>query len=151
MEEAIKAYPDLPVTVGPIAADLDEDWSGDTQAQVVARELFELPQVEMAHHTFSHPFQWGFFEDYSQNREASFVRLYNDPSVQAWGVEVVKGPIAQTVTLKEAYNQPAGSAVFPSKWSANSAEPQTLSISMPRPARRWRWCSGLGTPRRRNV
>lgn len=113
MEEAIKAYPDLPVTVGPIAADLDEDWSGDTQAQVVARELFELPQVEMAHHTFSHPFQWGFFEDYSQNKEASFVRLYNDPSVQAWGVEVVKGPIAQTVTLKEAYNQPRGFGSFP--------------------------------------
>lgn len=113
MEEAIKPYPDLPITVGPIAADLDPDWSGDEEAQQIARELFELPQVEVAHHTFSHPFEWGFFEDYTPEKEAPFVRLYNNPSIEAWGADVVKGQTQQVVSLKDAYDQPRGFGSFP--------------------------------------
>lgn len=113
MEEAIKPYPDLPITVGPIAADLDPDWSGDEEAQQIARELFELPQVEVAHHTFSHPFEWGFFEDYTAEKEAPFVRLYNNPSIDAWGADVVKGQTQQVVSLKDAYDQPRGFGSFP--------------------------------------
>lgn len=113
MEEAIKPYPDLPITVGPIAADLDPDWSGDEQAQEIARELFELPQVEMAHHTYSHPFEWRFFEDYSLEKEAPFVRLYDNPDIEAWGADVVKGQVKQVVSLKDAYDQPRGFGSFP--------------------------------------
>lgn len=113
LEQAIKPYPDLPITVGPIAADLDPEWSGDEQAQQVARDLFALPQVEMAHHTYSHPFEWAFFEDYTPEKEAAFVGAYDNPSIEAWGVDVVKGQVKQAVTLKDAYDQPRGFGSFP--------------------------------------
>ncbi|WP_417519561.1 polysaccharide deacetylase family protein [Minwuia sp.] len=113
MEKAIIPYPDLPITVGPIAADLDPAWSGDRKAQVLASEIFALPQVEMAHHTYSHPFEWAFFEDYTPEKEAPFVKLYDNPSIEAWGVENVKGPREQLVTLKDAYDQPRGFGTFP--------------------------------------
>lgn len=67
--EAIQAYPDLPVTVAPIAADLDPDWLGNEPAQAAARRLFAVPQVEAAHHTYTHPFAWGFFEHYDREIE----------------------------------------------------------------------------------
>lgn len=113
MEEAIKAYPDLPVTVGPIVADLDPDWSGDEEAQQIARELFALPQVEVAHHTYSHPFEWGFFENYTPEKEAPFVQLYDNPNIEAWGADVVKGGARKQVSLKSAYDQPRGFGSFP--------------------------------------
>lgn len=113
MERAIKAYPDLPVTVGPIVADLDPAWSGDEEAQQIARELFALPQVEMAHHTYSHPFEWAFFEDYTPEKEAPFVSLYKNPDIDAWGADVVKGGSRGQVSLKAAYDQPRGFGSLP--------------------------------------
>ena len=106
MEKAIVAYPDLPITVGPIVADLDPAWSGDDKAQELAREIFRLPQVEMAHHTYSHPFEWRFFDDYTPEKEAAFVRLYPNPDIEAWGADVVKTGASRKVSLKEAYDQP---------------------------------------------
>ena len=71
-KEAIEAHPGLPVTVAPIIGDLDEGWSGTPQALEVARNLFALPQVEPASHTWTHPFFWGFFKDYDTASKAGF-------------------------------------------------------------------------------
>lgn len=76
MREAIEAYPDLPVTVAPIVADLDPAWFGSEQSQALARSLFELPQVEMASHTMSHPFDWDFFADGDAAREVPLLGRY---------------------------------------------------------------------------
>ena len=62
IDRVIEPYPDLPVTVAPIAADLDADWCGDAATQAAARRVFALPQVEPASHTYSHPFFWRLFE-----------------------------------------------------------------------------------------
>lgn len=72
-EAAIQPYPDLPVTVAPIAGDLDEDWLGDEAARAAARRIFAARQVEAAHHTYTHPFVWSFFEhyDYEIEKEVS--------------------------------------------------------------------------------
>ncbi|WP_416896488.1 MAG: polysaccharide deacetylase family protein [Minwuia sp.] len=113
MEEAIKPYPDLPITVGPIVADLDPAWSGDEEAQQIAREIFALPQVEIAHHTYSHPFEWRFFNDYTPEKEAPFVPLYKNANISAWGADVVKTGAVRTVTLKQAYDQPRGFGTLP--------------------------------------
>ena len=74
--EAIVAFPDLPVTVAPIVADLDPAWFGSEQAQAIARDLFALPQVEVASHTWSHPFDWGFFADGEPIKEVPLMKLY---------------------------------------------------------------------------
>lgn len=70
--EAIEPYPDLPVTVAPIGADLDPAWKGTAASLAAAKALFALPQVEPASHTWSHPFFWGFFQDYTPDKEAAF-------------------------------------------------------------------------------
>ncbi len=74
--QAIEPYPDLPVTVAPIAADIDPRWLGTENARRVARELFLLPQVEAGSHTYSHPFDWEWFAEYRASAEIPFLRKY---------------------------------------------------------------------------
>jgi hypothetical protein len=76
LKEAVAAFPDLPVTVAPIVGDLDPAWFGSEQAQELAREFFRLPQVEMASHTWSHPFDWGFFADGDTTKEVGILKRY---------------------------------------------------------------------------
>jgi hypothetical protein len=82
MEEVIKAYPHLPVSVAVIAADVDVNWVGSEEIREATRELLALPNVEVAHHTYSHPFEWGFFEDYTTEKEKPFLKKYQGRN---WG------------------------------------------------------------------
>ena len=61
LDEILKKFPDMPVTVAPIAADIDLNWHGSAKTREVVRETLALPNVEVGSHTFSHPFDWGFF------------------------------------------------------------------------------------------
>ena len=76
MDKVIKAYPELPVTVSPIAADLDAEWTGTEKSIQVAKEIFLLPQVEAGTHTYSHPFAWHFFEDGNPDKEIPYLKQY---------------------------------------------------------------------------
>ncbi len=58
LRETIKPYPDLPVTVGPIAGDLDPHWLGNQESLAVAKRILALPWVEAGSHTYSHPLDW---------------------------------------------------------------------------------------------
>jgi hypothetical protein len=69
LEELIKPFPDLPVTVGLIGGDVDVRLGGSPAAQTIARQIFALPQVEVGSHTYTHPFNWSFFETYDRERE----------------------------------------------------------------------------------
>ncbi|MFD1627030.1 polysaccharide deacetylase family protein [Azospirillum griseum] len=71
---AVEPFPDLPVSVAPIVADLDADWKGTADSLAAAERLFALPQVEPASHTWTHPFQWAFFKDYTPQKEAVFLK-----------------------------------------------------------------------------
>jgi hypothetical protein len=72
LERVISAFPSLPVTVAPIAADLHPDWRGTKKSREVARALFTYPSVEVGTHTFTHPYSWRFFEDYTTAKEARY-------------------------------------------------------------------------------
>jgi hypothetical protein len=61
MEEVLEKFSDLPVTVAPVAADLDPDWHGSEKALSLAREIFSLPHVDAGSHTYSHPLDWDHF------------------------------------------------------------------------------------------
>ncbi len=76
LQSVIAANPDLPVTVAPIAAEMDPEFAGDLRAISVARKLFAMPQVEAATHTYTHPFRWEFFEHYSVAAELPFQTSY---------------------------------------------------------------------------
>ena len=68
-KEVLKPYPGLPVTVAPIAGDLDPDWFGTEEALQLAREIFALPHIEAGSHTYSHPYFWKYFENYHPEDE----------------------------------------------------------------------------------
>jgi polysaccharide biosynthesis protein PelA len=79
--EAIEAYPDLPVSVGLIAADVQPLLGGNADGVRWARRLFALPQVEVASHTHTHPYDWYFFETYNRATEENLVRNYRPPAM----------------------------------------------------------------------
>lgn len=83
MERAVKPYPEMPVTLTVIAADIDPDWAAIGNSRAVAREFFALPQVEAGSHTYSHPFSWDFFKDGNPNKEVPYLRAYPQKGTQA--------------------------------------------------------------------
>ncbi|MEQ8587023.1 MAG: hypothetical protein RLO01_10850 [Thalassobaculaceae bacterium] len=73
LERVTRRFPDLPVTIAPIAAELDRGWIDDEEAREVAQEFFELPHVEAGSHTYSHPFKWSYYEAYDPAHEREIV------------------------------------------------------------------------------
>jgi len=68
-KEVFNGFPDLPVTLAPIAADLDPEWYGTKNSISLARQMFALPNVEAGSHTYSHPFSWKYFQNYQAENE----------------------------------------------------------------------------------
>src|SRR5262245_28880462 len=73
LRDLIAPYPDLPVAVGVIGADIDERYGTPEAARTTARELYALPQVEVATHSYTHPYQWSFFENYDRAQEERLI------------------------------------------------------------------------------
>ena len=69
LENAIKPYPELPVTVGPIMAELDKNEKGTNESRKIAKEFFNLDNVEVGSHTYTHPLEWSFFKNYNRTEE----------------------------------------------------------------------------------
>lgn len=67
--EIFKKYEDIPVSVGPIMAELDKNWNGTDEGRKIAKEIFALPNIEVASHTYTHPFYWEFFKNYDRKEE----------------------------------------------------------------------------------
>ncbi|MCG5242526.1 hypothetical protein ACIU1J_18155 [Azospirillum doebereinerae] len=80
---AIEPFPELPVSVAPIVGDVDPAWKGTPESRGAMDRLFVLPQVEPASHTWTHPFQWAFFQDYTPQKEAVFKSREGDPDASA--------------------------------------------------------------------
>ncbi|HYD99719.1 MAG TPA: hypothetical protein VEH84_10065 [Alphaproteobacteria bacterium] len=70
---AVAPYPDLPVTMGIVAAEVHADWQGTERGRKAARALLAHPQVEAGSHSFSHPFEWSFFAEYSIEKELPYL------------------------------------------------------------------------------
>lgn len=61
LEEVVRKTSDLPVSIGPIVGDLDPAWYGSPDSLAAATALMAERHVEAAVHTYSHPFDWGYF------------------------------------------------------------------------------------------
>ncbi len=73
LDTLIAPYPDLPVSVGLIAGDVDPDFGGVTTNAGIAQAMYVMPHVEVASHTHSHPYDWKYFENYDRDREITDV------------------------------------------------------------------------------
>jgi len=155
-EELIKPYPDLPVTVALIAADVLSAEGGDDSAADSARRLFSLPQVEVGSHTCTHPFEWQFFEKYDRELEKQAVSKVEHSSVSrlmatlieprspsAFGAEIADLPrayfknpfdlgieVERAIALTEKL-APPGKRVRTYQWSGN-ARPFELAVKRTR-------------------
>lgn len=76
IERLIAPYPDLPVTVGLIAGDISTPHGGHVETGILALKLFEPRQVEIASHTYTHPYRWSAFETYDRERELDQIKRY---------------------------------------------------------------------------
>lgn len=56
-DEIFTVY-DLPFTLSVIVAEVGKEYNGNEKSMRLAREIFALPNVEPASHTFSHPYIW---------------------------------------------------------------------------------------------
>lgn len=77
-DEILKKYP-VPITVSIIEAEVKVDMVGVDPAlrpkfEEIARDIFELPNVELASHSYSHPFMW------IPNDKTSY--LYDRPNLE---------------------------------------------------------------------
>jgi polysaccharide biosynthesis protein PelA len=79
-KELIEPFPDLPVSIGLIAGDVQPLLGGNPAGAAVARRLYALPQVEVASHTHTHPYNWNFFETYNRAEEEKKVKSYRSPT-----------------------------------------------------------------------
>ena len=79
--EVIEPYPDLPVSVGVIAGDVIPDLGGTLVGRDIARKIYALPQVEVASHTYSHPFNGSYFENYRRADEEILIEKAAKPLV----------------------------------------------------------------------
>lgn len=82
MQRVIRENKDIPVTVAPIAADIDPAWAGTSKSINAARELLSYEHVEAGTHTYSHPFFWEFFENYTVDKEQPYLNRYKDDTYE---------------------------------------------------------------------
>ncbi|HEU5046403.1 MAG TPA: hypothetical protein VFT64_01015 [Rickettsiales bacterium] len=75
-KEILKGYPQFGFSVGVISEDVDKDCFAVPTSEQVARAIFALPNVEPASHTYSHPIYWGFFQDYTPEKEKPLLKYY---------------------------------------------------------------------------
>jgi hypothetical protein len=119
-QQVLRKYPDLPVSVGIIAADIDLEWMARPDSYGLAQLMAGLPHVELGTHTYSHPFEWGFFADNNPQKEAPLLSLYPGKTWQSQGLTSAlngwlngdEGP-QSSYALAEKYDIPRAYAVKP--------------------------------------
>jgi polysaccharide biosynthesis protein PelA len=62
LQEIVKGFPDLPLTVAPIAGDLDMRWFGTKESIDVARKIFKFPHIQAGSHGYSHILNWEYYD-----------------------------------------------------------------------------------------
>lgn len=114
-KEAIEPYSDLPVSIGLVAGDFDASLGGNPAAGAIARRVFALPQVEVASHTYTHPFEWEFFDKYDRQAELERIEKAHRDRNSLWDkVRVVAWKIAGRDPPSDKLNRwIAGSADLP--------------------------------------
>lgn len=76
LEKVFKPNSDLPMTVAVVAGDVDPKWVGKKLTPQIVRDYFNLPHIQSASHTYSHPFFWDFFETGGPEKEIDYLHLY---------------------------------------------------------------------------
>jgi hypothetical protein len=97
LDEIIKPHPELPLTIGPVVAEIDPKWYGTPESLALAKKIFSYPQIEVATHTVSHPLLWSYFENEKSGniKEKAFAKIYkekhgHDETMSGWFISLLK-------------------------------------------------------------
>ena len=124
-KQILDTFLDVPVTVAPIAGDLDPAYGGSEESQRVAREIFALPHIEPASHTYTHPMEWSALESGGKVVDKNIAEQYVQQgyaSMRLYDNEPFR--IAQEVTDAKNYIQqfaPEGKRVALLQWSGDTS------------------------------
>lgn len=119
LNEVIRRYPDFPVTVAPVAGDIDPAWYGNADALRVAREMLALPHVEAGSHTYGHPLQWEAFAERDAGPAA-------DEGWSSWLSRRLFG--ALEVATPRRGGQPSGDGAYPNQRRSTGDELRTYNV-----------------------
>jgi len=143
LHEVAEAYPDLPLTVAPIAAELDPEYLGTPEAVAETKAFFRLPNVEPASHTYTHPFQWSFFDKgYQPSDEDRFAEIYREGYGAHTHAEGGTEDLDENYTVPRAYG---GKPFSLNQETAEAAELISRLAPADKPVRLIQW-SGDTTP-----
>ena len=125
--EVFTRHKDLPVTVGPIGADIDLEWVAKVKSREIAEAIYSLPHIEVGCHTFTHPFDWLFFKHYKPSKEVPYLTLYPNGS---WEYNGLTGAVISTFQSLRQKNTLGGdvSAVYLSDAAGQTLKPGALSV-----------------------
>ena len=71
--EIVDKYPTLPVTLALTPGDLDSSIGGNETPRELVRELWSKPNVEASVASYTRPYRWRFFENYSREQEETAI------------------------------------------------------------------------------
>jgi polysaccharide biosynthesis protein PelA len=77
LDALIAPFPDLPVSIGLIAGDADPRMGAPAIASEIAQSIYALPHVEIATHTYTHPYDWSYFTKYDRAKEMADVLAFS--------------------------------------------------------------------------
>lgn len=158
LHSLVEPYPDLPVSVGLISSDIDPEHGGDARAAETAQRYFRLPQVEVASHTHTHPFEWGFYSVYDRTAELQRLLSLVERQPQIAQVDrslaaVVRAareqrPLPALAPASEVYDLPRSKVHLPFSFEAEVSGALATSTRLApagKPARLYLW-SGNTSP-----
>lgn len=91
-DDLVAAFPDMPVTIGLIAGDIDPDGNGNSTVRAATQRLLALPNVEVGVHTYSHPFRW------EEIQEEARLELAESPK-RKWSLSSLRRTLLETIGL----------------------------------------------------
>jgi uncharacterized protein (TIGR01370 family) len=121
--EVLRAFPDLPMTVAPIAGDIDPEWHGTDQSLAVAKSMLALPNVEAGSHTYGHPLDWQYFAGHHPAAEPAPPVTFYERVMRWLGLESTSQ--VQADAPPENARPPADAVVTGRKRNRRYAEPRT--------------------------
>lgn len=114
-KEILEPYSDFAFSVGLIIDDIDLDCYGVGDSEKVARDIYKLSNVEASSHTHSHPLYWGYFANYSPDKEKGILNRYpTKPKLKGSMLEDIKHATSEHLwEAKPADDQAATNAQNP--------------------------------------
>ncbi len=99
MKEQIYEAFDFPITSSIIAAEVNPSYMGKPELVDLAKEIFALPNIEPASHSYTHPFYWDVSKKVELEERYDFAGAYSKPDYKLSAQLEIKDSCAYVSSL----------------------------------------------------